>query len=127
MHPIAEYNCLNRRQLLTGTASGIGALALLSLLKQSRALADVPGALTFAPKAKRCICFFMEGGPSQFDLYAPKPKLTELAGQKAPPSVLDGKRFAFISKDAVLLAPNAARTYKQHGQSGLWFSELLPN
>lgn len=127
MHPLVEYDCLTRRKLLTGTAGGIGLAALLSLLKQDRALADVPAALTFAPKAKRCICLFMEGGPSQFDLFANKPKLTELAGQKAPPSLLDGKRFAFISKDAVLLAPNAKRTFKQHGQSGLWFSELLPN
>lgn len=127
MHPVHEYNFLNRRQLLTGTAGGVGLAALLTLLKQGKLLADVPGAQTFAPKAKRCICFFMEGAPSQFDLYAYKPKLTELAGQKAPAGLLDGKRFAFISKDAVLMAPSPSRTFTQHGQSGLWFSDLLPN
>jgi hypothetical protein len=127
MHPVDEYNCLTRRKLLTGTASGIGLAALLSLLKQDRALANVPGAVTFPIKAKRCICFYMEGGPSQFDLFAYKPKLAELAGQTAPAELLDGKRFAFINKSATLLAPHASRTFQQHGQSGLWFSNLVPN
>ncbi len=127
MHPIHEFRGLSRRRLLTSTAGGIGLAALLSLLKEDRVLADVPGALTFAPKAKRCIFFFMEGGPSQFDLFANKPTLTTLAGQPAPASLIAGKRFAFLSKDAVLLAPNASRTFKQYGQSGMWFSNLLPN
>jgi uncharacterized protein (DUF1501 family) len=126
VHPIHEFRALSRRSLLTSTAGGIGLAALLSLLKQDRALAEVPGALAFAPKAKRCIFFFMEGGPSQFDLFAYKPTLNTLAGQPAPASLLAGKRFAFLDKNAVLLATHASRTFKQHGQSGLWFSNLLP-
>jgi Protein of unknown function (DUF1501) len=127
VHPIHECRALSRRQLLTSTAGGIGMAALLSLLKEDSALADMPGMLPFAPKAKRCIFLFMEGGPSQFDLFANKPTLTTLAGQPAPASLVSGKRFAFLKKDAVLLAPNAKRTFKQYGQSGLWFSNLLPN
>jgi hypothetical protein len=127
MDPIHEYNCLTRRKLLTSAAGGIGLAALLTMLKEDKALAAVPGVPQFAPKAKRCIFFFMEGGPSQFDLFAYKPTLNKLAGQPAPPSVLAGARFAFISPKAVLLGTNPSRTFQQYGQSGLWFSNLVPN
>jgi hypothetical protein len=122
-----KHGCLSRRNLLTGTAGGIGLTALLSMLKEDGALANVPGALKFAPTAKRCIFLFAEGGPSQFDLFSNKPTLKTLAGQKPPASLLMGKRFAFINANAVLLAPSPNRTFKQYGQSGLWFSNLVPN
>jgi Protein of unknown function (DUF1501) len=127
MHPIHECNYLSRRKLLTSAAGGIGLAALLTLLKEDGVLAAVPGAPQFAPKAKRCIFFFMEGGPSQFDLFANKPTLNKLAGQPAPASLIAGKRFAFLKPDAVLLGTHPSRTFKQYGQSGLWFSNLLPN
>src|SRR5882672_2488175 len=110
MHPIHECNCLSRRELLTGTAGGIGLAALLSMLQEDGALAAVPGVPQFAPKAKRCIFIYMEGGPSQFDLFSYKPKLQELAGQPPPPSLVAGKRFAFTdASKAVLLPTDAGR------------------
>src|SRR5262245_11440437 len=100
MDPIRECLCLGRRQFLTGTAGGIGAAALVTLLKEDRLLA----AATFAPRARRCIFFFMEGGPSQLDLFSYKPKLNlnvsgNLNGKTPPAEYLAGSRFAFIQKD----------------------------
>jgi hypothetical protein len=68
----------------------------------------------------------MAGAPSQLDLFDPKPKLNELDGKKMDGSLLEGKRFAFIKKEsAVLMGSN--RKFAQHGQSGMWFSDLVPN
>ena len=128
MHPIDEHYRLTRRNFLTSAAGGAGLLALLTLLKEDRVLAAVPGIPQFAPKAKACIFFYMEGGPSQFDLFSYKPKLNELAGQPPPQSLIAGKRFAFSDpKTAVLLGTDPSRTFEQHGESRMLFSNLLPN
>jgi hypothetical protein len=79
----------------------------------------------FAPRAKRCIFLFMDGAPSQLDLFDPKPKLAELTGQQLPESLLENVRFAFIKKDATLRA--SPRTFSPHGQCGMELSDLLPN
>jgi hypothetical protein len=83
MHPIDDYLVHSRRGFLTNTANGIGALALASLLKADGVLDAVaasadplaPRPPHFAPKAKSCIFIFLEGAPSQIDLFDPKPKL----------------------------------------------------
>ena len=67
---------LIRRQFFTSSASGIGSLALGSLLSKDGLLADGPGPLAasaphFAPKAKRCIFIFLAGAPSQLDMLDP--------------------------------------------------------
>jgi len=80
----------------------------------------------FAPKAKRCIMVYMAGAPSQLDLFDYKPKLNKLDGQSLPDSLLEGKQFAFIKKETAKLM-GSSRTFKQHGQSGMWFSDVLPN
>jgi hypothetical protein len=67
----------------------------------------------------------MDGGPSQLDLFDPKPKLTELSGQQLPPSLLENVRFAFIKKDATLRA--SPRKFERHGQCGMELSDLLPH
>ena len=113
MHPFDEQRLLNRRQYLTSTASGLGLLGLGSLLSREGLLrADdahdsvnpmKPRAPHFAPKAKNCIMFFLEGAPSQIDLFDPKPKLNEMDGQKLPESMTKNVRFAFIQKDTVKL------------------------
>jgi hypothetical protein len=80
---------LARRQFFTSSASGLGALALASLLQQDGLLAAdssanplsdplAPKAPHFAPKAKNCIFFLPEGAPSHIDLFDPKPKLAAL-------------------------------------------------
>ena len=124
-----------RRDFLTTSASGIGGLALASILGQNGFLAPQALAGTgpmmvhvphFPAKAKACICIYMEGGPSQMDLFDPKPKLIELDGQKLPESMTKNVRFAFLQKDtARILASH--RKFAKHGQSGMEFSDLLPN
>src|SRR6185503_10608179 len=80
----------------------------------------------FAPKAKNCIMFFLEGAPSQIDLFDPKPKLNELDGQKLPDEMLKNVRFAFIQKDTVKIM-GSKRKFARHGECGMELSDLLPN
>lgn len=126
---------LTRRDFLTSTASGLGALALSSLLKTEGLLAQetavsanplAPKPPHFKPKARACIFIFMEGAPSQMDLFDPKPKLNELDGQKLPESLVEKVRFAFIQKDSAVLM-GSPRKFKPHGQCGTEFSDLLPH
>ncbi len=80
----------SRRELLLRGGAGFGALALSGMLARDKAFAAAgPLALGqphFAPKAKRVIFLFMEGGPSHIDLFDPKPLLNKLAGQRMPGS-----------------------------------------
>ena len=80
----------------------------------------------FPAKAKRCIYIFMAGAPSHLDLYNPRPKLQELDGKKMPESLLKDMRFAFIQKDSAVLL-GSKRKFAQYGESGMWFSDLVPN
>jgi hypothetical protein len=125
---------ITRRDFLATSASGLGTLALASLFARDGLLVNAragtgPMALRaphFAPKAKACICFYMEGAPSQLDLFDPKPKLLELDGQKLPESMTKTVRFAFIRKDtATVMASH--RKFSRHGRSGMDFSDLLPH
>jgi uncharacterized protein (DUF1501 family) len=122
MHDIAAL--LTRRHFFGRTATGVGVAALATLLNGEKAVA-VPH---FAPRAKRVIYLFMSGGPSHIDLFDYKPKLATLNGTELPDSVRMGQRItgmtAFQGK-----FPCAASIFKfrQHGQSGTWVSELLPN
>ena len=77
-----------RRRFLQGTAAGLGSLAMSGLFAP-RAMAlegGLPGLPHFTPRAKRVIWLHMAGGPSQLDLFDPKPKLNELDGQEIPAS-----------------------------------------
>src|SRR5262249_9380429 len=130
---------LASRQFFTSSASGLGALALASLLRQDGLLGAEPSASAdrlsdplapraphFAPTAKSCIFFLPEGAPSHIDLFDPKPKLNDLHGQKLPESMTASVRFAFIQKEsAVLLGSN--RKFTQHGQCGMELSDFLPH
>ena len=137
MTPLYQAAELTRRQFFTSTASGLGLLALASMLQQdgllaapspSLAAADplLPKAPHFAPRAKNCIFIFMEGAPSQLDLFDPKPKLNELDGQPLPPSLLENVRFAFIKNDTARLM-GSPRKFAKHGKCGMEFSDLLPH
>src|SRR5687767_6495513 len=88
-----------RRHFFRDCAVGLGKVGLASLLTERAARAAAAGtsrATHFAPKAKRVIYLFMAGGPSQLDLFDYKPKLNELEGKPIPPSIIAGKRFAFM-------------------------------
>ncbi|EDY20436.1 protein of unknown function DUF1501 [Chthoniobacter flavus Ellin428] len=132
---LEELLKLTRRDFLTTSASGIGGLALASILGQNGFFAPAARAGTgpmavhvphFPAKAKACICIYMEGGPSQMDLFDPKPKLVELDGQKLPDSMTKNVRFAFLQKDTARIMASH-RKFEKHGQSGMEFSDLLPN
>ncbi|MFP6905802.1 MAG: DUF1501 domain-containing protein [Verrucomicrobiota bacterium] len=134
MDPTHQYAALTRRNFLTSAYSGLGGAALTSMLAADAGASRDGGSAGFMlprkghfpAKAKRCIYIFMAGAPSQMDLFDPKPKLKELHGQKMPESLLANKRFAFIQKNSAVLM-GSKRTFKQHGQSGMWFSDLLPH
>jgi hypothetical protein len=137
MHPIHESLLHSRRDFLTSSASGIGLVALASMLKDEGLLAAESAAAPaldplapkpphFAPKAQACICIYLEGAPSQLDLFDPKPKLNELHGQKLPDSMTKNVRFAFIQKESARLL-GSPRTFKKHGQCGMDFSDFLPH
>jgi hypothetical protein len=118
----------SRRDFLATSASGIGTLALASLLDEEGLLAGDPLAPRLshiAPRAKNCICIYLEGAPSQIDLFDPKPKLNELHGQPLPESLTKNVRFAFIQKETAALL-GSPRKFARHGQCGMDFSDLLP-
>jgi len=111
-----------RREFLTSTASGLGALALGSMLKDDGLLAADAGSANplvvreshFPAAAKNCIFIFLAGAPSQIDLHDPKPKLVELHGQPIPESYAKGTRFAFISTETARLK-GSPRVFRKHG------------
>jgi hypothetical protein len=121
----------SRRDFLLRAGGGFGALALTYLLGKDAAFAaDFRGsengkpAPHFPAKAKNVIYVFCEGGPSHLDLFDPKPKLRELAGQPIPDSF--GKVITAMGEFHSPILPDQ-RVWKQHGQSGLWVSDWLPN
>ncbi len=113
-----------RREFLETSGLGFGALALNWMLQREAGAAKVKPLPHFAPHAKSVIWCFMEGGPSHLDLVDPKPLLNKLAG-KPLPSGFDEPITAMGEKGSPLLA--APRTWKQHGESGMWASEWIPN
>ena len=125
---------ITRRHFFRDCRIGLGSMALGSLLAgEQTASAEMQPAgfvagsrgLHGVAKAKSVIFLFMAGGPSQLELFEPKPKLQELHGQVIPESDVKGKRFAFIKADAKLLGTN--RKFAKYGESGAVISECLPH
>ncbi|HYG77070.1 MAG TPA: DUF1501 domain-containing protein [Planctomycetota bacterium] len=136
MNPLQERALLlTRRQLLGRMAGGIGTAALASLLNPNLFAADQPqktkgalGVTHFAPKAKRIIYLVMSGGPSHIDLFDYKPKLKEFHGTELPGTIRMGQRITGMTsgqKSFPCVSPMFE--FKQHGKSGTYLSELLPN
>jgi hypothetical protein len=132
-----ELNWLQaaRRQFLTRCLHGAGAAALSGLLHNDGLLQAADGASGdplalrpphFAPRAKRCIYIYLEGGPSQMDLFDPKPQLNELDGQPVPESLVKNVQFAFLQKETARLM-GTPRKFARHGECGMDFSDLLPH
>jgi len=115
---------------------GLGGIALASMLNRT-GLAAQPGMALpnplapkpthFPARAKNIIYLFMAGGPSQLELFDYKPKLVELNGQPIPQSFIEGKRFAFMDSSHGTSLLGTRRTFKQHGKSGMWVSDLFPH
>lgn len=120
---------LSRRDFLHRFGMGVGGMALGSLLMQNGyAAAALDTAPHFAPKAKRVIYLFQSGGPSQLDLYDPKPLLNKMNGEQLPDSVRQGQRLTGMSANqASLPMAGSIFQFQQHGQSGAWLSDLLPH
>lgn len=130
------YSLQCRRQFLTTSASGLGTLALSSLLASDglldAAVSDrAANPLSakqphFRPRAKACIFILLAGGPSQAELFDPKPLLNERHGQKMPASILKDVEFAFIKKEEAVLKGTGTK-FRKCGQAGVEYSELLPH
>lgn len=112
---------LTRRDLLFKAGAGFGAVALSALLAEEAAASNL--APHFPATAKNVIWLFMEGGPSHIDLFDPKPELLKLAGKPLPPSF--GRPITAMGTSDNNLLPSK-RTFKQHGQSGIWVSDWYP-
>ncbi len=123
-----------RRHFLGQCGLGLGSIALQSLLQSEGCAAPpqldpanamLPRQPPFMPRVKRVIYLFMAGGPSQLELFEDKPKLREFSGQTPPPSMLSGKRFAFLKGNETLLGNT--RKFGTYGECGMSLSELLPH
>ena len=139
---------MDRRNFLTKTSMGLGAIALGSLLNTEKAFASIKkdgldnasseallksynknrlGLPHHLPKAKRIVYLFQSGGPSQFEMWDYKPKLKNMFGQDLPDSVRQGQRLTGMSAEQTSfpMAPSIF-DFKQYGKSGTWASDLLP-
>jgi hypothetical protein len=118
---------ITRRQFLGRSATGIGTMALASLLHPKLLTASVrpPAA---AARAKRVIFLFQSGAPSQMELFDYKPTLHRYHNQDLPDSVRMGQRITgMTSIQKRLPVARSIFSFSQHGRNGTWISELLPH
>lgn len=130
---------MTRRSFFGRTATGIGSIALASLLnpglllaadkagqKKERRWRGVVNPLHFAPKAKRVIILGMAGGPSHLETFDNKPKLAELNGQPMPESFTKGQQIAQLQGQKLnCFAPQFP--FAKFGKSGQEISTILPH
>lgn len=130
MDPILEAQLrINRRHFFSKTATGLGSMALGSLLNPSLFASNPAQPFpNFAPKAKRVIYLFQSGAPSQMDLFDWKPEMRKMYDTDLPDSIRQGQRLTgmTVGQKRFPVAPTVF-DFKQHGQSGAWVSELMPN
>src|SRR5262245_25417994 len=118
--PHALDFAMNRRAFLGRYAGGLGGLALAQLdAEAGDPLA--PKAPRQTAKAKAVICLFQHGGPSQMDLFDPKPELTKQHGKPHP----DKLETHFHTQTGKLLA--SPFKFAKRGKAGIELSELLPH
>lgn len=130
----------NRREFLRRTGAGFGSLALQAMLAQHAQADSRKPSVVFdpscpltarrpplTPRAKNVIFLFMYGGPSSMDLFDHKPVLRDLHGKPVPASFKKQDAVGGVfnnCKDELMAGP---WEWRQHGQSGLWVSDLLPH
>ena len=127
---------LARRAFLRRSTTGLGAIALGSLMRsdaatsatsQSSSGGALPG-LHFAPKAKRVIYLFQSGAPSHLDLFDSKQKLRDMTGEELPPSVRKGQRITGMTAgQSVLKCVGSAFEFQRYGKAGVELSSMLPH
>jgi hypothetical protein len=122
---------LSRRAFLGRAASGLGGVALASLLEPRLFAAGPAGhgvinPLHFAPKAKRVIWLCMAGGPSHLETFDNKPKLAAMSGQPMPESFTKGQPIAQL-QGAKLTCFAPQHPFVKCGQSGLELTTIFPH
>jgi uncharacterized protein (DUF1501 family) len=127
-----------RRQFFARGARGLGGLALATLLGDTTASAGatvsgkaaggLPGLPHFPARAKRCIYLHLVGAPPQMETYDYKPKMRDWFDKDLPDSIRQGQRLTTMTSGQARfpIAPSIFK-FAQHGRSGAWVSELLPN
>src|SRR5262245_21285853 len=142
-NPLIDPFGITRRHFFATAAKGLGTIALANMLPGAglaatadeptartgvRALPGLPGFPNFAPKAKRVVYLFQSGAPSQMELFDYKPLLNKRNGEQLPEHVRGGQRLTgMTAQQASLPLAGSLFQFSQHGQSGAWFSELLPH
>jgi hypothetical protein len=126
--PLDPTFSISRRTLLNRVGTGLGVLGLAGLLKDQGLLAAdkasnplAPKSPHFAPRAKRIIHLFMNGGPSQVDTFDPKPALEKYAGQTPPSELVNTMRR---TKGNLMASPFK---FEKHGAAGIEVSEIFPH
>ena len=115
-------NTTNTRRDFLGTFStGLGGIALSTLMQRDAFADTIPD---HAPKAKRVIQLFMNGGASQCDLFDHKPQLIAQHGQPFDPGSGERVEASISIPGAVMKSPFE---WAQHGESGRWVSSVLPH
>jgi hypothetical protein len=134
MFPCDLQRQLNRRLFLQNSSVGIGVAALASLLERDARAAGqmthhgLPELPHFPAKARRVIWLTQAGAPSQLELFDYKPHLKVRFNEDLPASVRGDQRLTGMTagQSRFPVAPSIFR-FAQHGDSGLWLSELLPH
>lgn len=137
-HDLVQQNHarVTRRQLFGKFSSGLGAVALSSLLAQSASASPVasalggglPGLPHHLPKAKRVVMFWQGGGPSHVDLFDEKPMMQQMAGKEIPESVRGTTRLSTMtSGNSKWPCVPAIKPFETYGKCGLRLSSMLPN
>lgn len=129
-----DHISLNRRCFLNHSATGLGSVALASLLQpelfagEKSTATNAPGISGlphFPPRIKRVIYLYMSGGPSQFETFDNKPKLAAMDGEAMPESITAGQPIAQLQGQTLkCLGPQTK--FQKHGQSGQEVSDFLP-
>jgi len=116
-----------RRTFLGQACRGVGALALGSLLSQSRAAEPIRGVMSkphVPPRAKRVIFIVLAGGASHLELFDYKPELAKRHGQPMPESITKGQPIAQL-QGAKLTCFAPQWGFKKHGEAGIEMNELF--
>ena len=125
---VTRRHFLGKLSLGLGTV-GLGSLLIPDLFKSSSDdITQIAGLPHFAPKAKRIIYLFQNGAPSQLESFDYKPLLNKMTGQELPASIRMGQRLTgMTSGQASFPLVGSHFSFKQHGKSGAWVSELFPH
>lgn len=128
----ASLRLATRRQFLSAAGQlSLGAIALETLTTTTARGSDpadnplAPRGSHYPAKAKRVIYLHMSGAPPHLDLFDYKPGLVKHSGEECPPSVLEGRTFAFTTGVPKLMG--TPRKFAQYGKAGIWMSDAIPN